>query len=117
MIPDLHDEKKRLIATLKHDVAYRTLVDFLQVQVDAIADDLAEAGAPADILRLTRLWQVSRKFVHILRTAPETMDDLIAAEQGRESGEHHPWAMPEDEDYFRRAAPRVPYAPANIEVE
>ena len=55
------DEQKRLISSLKNDPAYLALVSHLEDEVQEMLGGLAVAETPAEVLRLTRLWQVARK--------------------------------------------------------
>ncbi len=102
-----------LIAGLSSDPAYLALCDFLQAQVDDTADELADATNPSDALRLLRVWQVSRKLVATLKTAPLELKTEIDQQKNRNPIEPlAAWAeIPDEEMFQRRKAPVPPPMP------
>lgn len=81
------DEDRRLIASLKNDRAYLTLLAHLDEEVSEMLTPLENADKPAEIMQLTRVWQVARKLLNRLRYAPEAMHQIINDEQARPAGE------------------------------
>lgn len=104
----MSDDSKRLIASLKSDPAFKALLTYLDGEVADMLGALAEADAPSEVMRLTRVWQVAVKLVSRLRSAPEEMDKAIAEETGRNPLESNSWGIEEDDPFLRPSRPVPP---------
>lgn len=101
--------EKDLFAGLPTDPGYIALCDYLQAQVDDLADDLANVKDANDSIRLLRVWQVTRKLVATLKTAPHDMKAIIDQEKQRDPEEPvFTWRELDESDMFRRRGPVAP---------
>jgi hypothetical protein len=100
------DDQKKLISTLKNDPAYQAFISHMEDEVREMLVGLENAETPAEIMRLTRLWQVAKKIVDRMRIVPEALTEVLQEERERPALES---LLPEDEDPFLR--PRRPVPP------
>lgn len=101
--------EKDLFAGLTTDPNYIALCDYLQSQVDYLADELADAKDTNDSIRLLRVWQITRKFVITLKTAPHEMKLVIDQVKQRDPEEPvSTWRELDESDMFRRRGPVPP---------
>lgn len=101
---------EELIAGLVSEPGYVALCDFLQAQVDDLADSLSESQDPREAMRLLRVWQVSRKLVSTLKTAPmECKGDIDRMKERTSLEVVNSLRDDSEEDMFqRRSGPVAP---------
>jgi hypothetical protein len=102
------DPQKRLIASLRFDPAFVALLDLMDQEVKGMLDMLQTAEITADILRITRLWQVASRLTSHLRIAPEAMHEAIAQESVIPDKPTNHWGLDEDEDMVTRPNRPIP---------
>jgi hypothetical protein len=81
-MPELTDERRRRIASLKYDPAFIDLLSFLDEWLVVLTDAMYSASEPEAFIRAGRVWQVARTLVERLHTIPQDVGDAIQDELG-----------------------------------
>ena len=75
------EEQLKAIAELIYHPGYIALLDFLQADIDTLADRMAEAVEEKELIALTRRWQARRDHLYILKTHPAQFAAIVTQEK------------------------------------
>lgn len=78
----LTPQQQQLVAQLKDDPGYLTLLDSIQAQIDDVADELENASSAELEQRKLNLWRAMRKILSTLRFVPEQIAQDLDRERG-----------------------------------
>lgn len=77
---ELEDQLKA-VAELVYHPGYIALLDFIQADIDNLADKMAETSDARELLSITRRWQARREHLYILKTCPEQFVSVVNQEK------------------------------------
>ena len=83
MDPD--NERAERIGSLVNHSGYQELCQMVADQVERLSLEMADADEPGKFLRLGRLWQIARRFLHILQKTPFDMCEFLEQEKSKPS--------------------------------